>query len=149
MTTLVRQLVTAGVFALAAHAAVAQLTTTIQGPLAPGVYGRIDIGNAPPPPVIYPQPLIIERPAVQLGQAPLYLRVPPGHEKHWGKHCRKYNACGQPVYFVREGGFADYRRRQGDDNYKNYKEYKEENKENKEKKNKGDKHGNARGGRDD
>jgi hypothetical protein len=28
--------------------------------------------------------------------------VPPGHEKHWSKHCGKYGACGQPVYFVRE-----------------------------------------------
>jgi hypothetical protein len=29
-------------------------------------------------------------------------RVPPGHAKHWNKHCRKYNACGQPVYFVQD-----------------------------------------------
>ena len=35
-------------------------------------------------------------------QQPIYLRVPPGHEKHWAKHCAKYNACGQPVYFVRD-----------------------------------------------
>ena len=33
---------------------------------------------------------------------PVYLRVPPGHEKHWSKHCAKYGACGRPVYFVRE-----------------------------------------------
>ena len=31
-----------------------------------------------------------------------YLRVPPGHEKHWSKHCAQYHACGRPVYFVRE-----------------------------------------------
>jgi hypothetical protein len=33
---------------------------------------------------------------------PIYLHVPPGHEKHWSKHCAQYNACGRPVYFVRD-----------------------------------------------
>jgi hypothetical protein len=28
--------------------------------------------------------------------------VPPGHEKHWRKYCSQYDACGQPVYFVRD-----------------------------------------------
>jgi len=69
----------------------------------PGVYGRIDIGNMAPPPVILPQPVIITRPAVAVAQpAPLYLYVPPGHQKNWAKHCGRYNACGQPVYFVKE-----------------------------------------------
>lgn len=67
----------------------------------PGVYGRIEIG-AQPPPVLYPQPMIIQRPAVVAQQAPLYLYVPPGHAKHWGKHCARYNACARPVYFVQE-----------------------------------------------
>ena len=31
---------------------------------------------------------------------PVYLHVPPGHAKNWSKHCRKYNACDRPVYFV-------------------------------------------------
>ena len=35
-------------------------------------------------------------------QQPLYLYVPPGHQKHWAKHCARYNACGHPVYFVQE-----------------------------------------------
>jgi len=34
--------------------------------------------------------------------APLYLYVPPGHQKKWAKHCGAYNACGRPVYFVKE-----------------------------------------------
>jgi hypothetical protein len=106
------------VSALAALPAQAQVTTTVQGVLAPGVYGRIDIGNAPPPPVIYAQPVIIQRAPVYVEQQPLYLRVPPGHEKNWGKHCRKYNACGQPVYFVREGGRQeDHDRGRDDDNH--------------------------------
>jgi hypothetical protein len=34
--------------------------------------------------------------------APIYLRVPPGHRKHWERYCGAYGACGQPVYFVRD-----------------------------------------------
>ncbi|MES2182625.1 MAG: hypothetical protein V4493_11065 [Pseudomonadota bacterium] len=33
---------------------------------------------------------------------PIYLRVPPGHAKHWDKHCREYNACNERVYFVQD-----------------------------------------------
>ena len=68
----------------------------------PGVYGRIDIGNFPQPQVIYAQPMIIQRPAQYVQQQPVYLYVPPGHQKNWKKHCGRYNACGQPVYFVKE-----------------------------------------------
>ena len=68
----------------------------------PGVYGRIELGSRPPPPVLYPQPVIIARPAVVVAEPPLYLYVPPGHAKKWGKHCYRYNACGRQVYFVRE-----------------------------------------------
>jgi hypothetical protein len=68
----------------------------------PGVYGRIEIGGQPPPPVMYPQPVIIARPAVVVQQPPLYLYVPPGHAKDWRKHCGQYNACSRQVYFVQE-----------------------------------------------
>jgi len=68
----------------------------------PGVYGRIDIGNMPPPPVILPQPVIITPARVAVHREPVYLYVPPGHQKKWAKHCGQYNACGQPVYFVQE-----------------------------------------------
>jgi len=68
----------------------------------PGVYGRIDIGNFPPPPVIYAQPVVIAPTPVAVYQRPVYLYVPPGHQKNWGKHCARYAACGQPVYFVQE-----------------------------------------------
>ena len=67
----------------------------------PGVYGRIEIG-AQPPPVMYPQPVIVARPAVVVQQPPLYLYVPPGHAKDWRKHCGHYNACSRQVYFVQE-----------------------------------------------
>jgi hypothetical protein len=35
----------------------------------------------------------------------IYLRVPPGHAKHWGKHCREYNACGERVLFVQDNWY--------------------------------------------
>lgn len=67
----------------------------------PGFYGQVNIGNAPPPAVIYPQPVVIVPDHRYVHAAPLYLRVPPGHERHWDRHCAQYHACGRPVYFVR------------------------------------------------
>ena len=68
----------------------------------PGVYGRINIGNYPQPVLVAPQPVIIVPAPVAVQRQPIYLYVPPGHQKNWGKHCARYNACGQPVYFVQE-----------------------------------------------
>ena len=68
----------------------------------PGFYGQINIGNIPPPPVVYAQPVVVARSPQHVSAQPIYLHVPPGHEKHWNKHCGEYNACGRPVYFVRD-----------------------------------------------
>ncbi|HQW19408.1 MAG TPA: hypothetical protein PLI90_01910 [Rhodocyclaceae bacterium] len=68
----------------------------------PGLYGRVDIGDFSPPQVIYTKPMQIRPTPVDMAPVPLYLHVPPGHARHWRKYCRKYNACGQPVYFVQE-----------------------------------------------
>jgi hypothetical protein len=68
----------------------------------PGVYGRIELGSQPPPPLLYAQPVVIHQPTVVVRQPPLYLYVPPGHAKDWGKHCGRYNACSRQVYFVQE-----------------------------------------------
>ena len=78
------------------------VNATVGGQLAPGVYGRINIGNAAPPPVIYAEPMIAQRPTVVLPRAPIYLYVPPGHARDWRRHCAHYGACNQPVYFVQE-----------------------------------------------
>jgi hypothetical protein len=67
----------------------------------PGFYGRLDIGDYPRPRVIYAQPIIIER-GMPMNRPPVYLRVPPGHAKHWSKHCHEYNACGERVLFVHD-----------------------------------------------
>ncbi len=73
----------------------------------PGVYGRIDIGRFPQPQLIVQQPVIINRPAVYVASPPVYLWVPPGHQKNWRNHCGRYNACGQPVYFVRDTWYRE------------------------------------------
>jgi len=74
----------------------------------PGFYGRIDIGGYPAPRVVYAEPVIIQAPRAGVAPGrPLYLHVPPGHAKDWRKHCGKYGACGQPVYFVQENWYND------------------------------------------
>lgn len=72
----------------------------------PGFYGRIDIGNAPQPRLIYAEPIVIERQVRYVG-SPLYLHVPPGHAKKWSKHCGAYNACNRQVYFVQDDWYND------------------------------------------
>jgi hypothetical protein len=71
----------------------------------PGFYGQIDIGNVSRPQVLYAQPVWVQRRPVEI--EPIYLRVPPGHEKKWSKHCARFNACGRPVYFVRDDWYRN------------------------------------------
>jgi hypothetical protein len=80
----------------------------------PGVYGRIDSGRFPQPQVVMAQPVIITRPVVVVQQAlpppppqPVYMWVPPGHQKNWRKHCSRYRACGVPVYFVQDQWYGE------------------------------------------
>lgn len=106
-------IVTIGVCALAALAALAQGSARAAVDVGvsiqisePGVYGRIDIGKFPRPQVVVEQPVVIAGPK-RPGPAaqPVYLWVPPGHQKHWDKHCGRYNACGVPVLFVQESWY--------------------------------------------
>ncbi len=69
----------------------------------PGFYGRLDIGDYPQPRLIYLQPRVIER--VSIERPPIYLHVPPGHARNWRKHCGRYNACGERVYFVQDSWY--------------------------------------------
>ena len=95
----------ASVVALSAcvHPGSVNVGVRASGEIAPGVYGRIDVRNRPPPLLLYPQPVIIVRQAYPV--APVYLHVPPGHARDWSKHCRKYDACGVPVYFVKSAEY--------------------------------------------
>ena len=68
----------------------------------PGFFGQINIGDVPQAPrLVYARPVVIHRDPAFADQ-PVYLHVPPGHEKHWARHCAEYHACGRPVYFVRD-----------------------------------------------
>ena len=73
----------------------------------PGFYGRIDIGTAPRPELIYSQPIVVHPVPAGVAYRPVYMHVPPGHAEHWGNHCHRYNACGRPVYFVRDRWYND------------------------------------------
>ncbi|MEO5732505.1 MAG: hypothetical protein ABIN96_11560 [Rubrivivax sp.] len=93
----------------AAHAADVGVSVQIS---QPGVYGRVDIGRFPQPVVVVQQPVIVRQPAYRDRRAapvvqPVYLWVPPGHRKHWSKHCAHYGACGTPVYFVRDDWYRE------------------------------------------
>ena len=84
----------------------------------PGFYGTIDIGNFPPPQVIHARPVIVQAAPAGVVLEPLYLRVPPGHLRHWSRHCAEYHACDRPVYFVRDSWYEHtyvpaYRAREG------------------------------------
>lgn len=99
-----------------ANAADFDLRVILSGEIAPGVYGRIDFGATPPPPVLYAKPIVIARqPGPPVG--PVYLHVPPGHAKNWAKHCHRYGACGRPVYFVKSAEYEPgykHRKEKGD-----------------------------------
>jgi hypothetical protein len=83
------------------------ISVAIRGEIVPGVYGRVDLTNRPaPPPVVYAQPVVIERPPPEaVVQQPIYLHVPPGHAHNWRKHCHEYHACNRPVYFVKSAEY--------------------------------------------
>jgi len=112
-----KTLVLAAVLLSAATAAVAQVGVSVTVG-QPGFYGRLDIGDYPAPQLIYAQPVIVQRPQYYSAR-PIYLRVPPGHAKNWSKHCRRYNACNQEVYFVQDSWYNNqyaprYRQQHGD-----------------------------------
>src|SRR3954466_9921984 len=81
-----------------ANAGDVSVGVTISGEIVPGVYGRVDLANRPPPPLVYAAPVVIVRPPPRVVLEPIYLHVPPGHARNWGKHCAEYQACNRPVY---------------------------------------------------
>jgi hypothetical protein len=99
-----KRLVLASLLTVAASATLAADVGVSISVGQPGFYGQIDIGSAPRPVLMYPQPVVIQPVHVvqPVPVQPLYLHVPPGHAKDWKKHCSKYNACARPVYFVKD-----------------------------------------------
>ena len=76
----------------------------------PGVFGRVDIGRFPQPQVVVAQPVVIVQRPVTVVQPvqPVYMWVPPDHRQNWRRHCGAYNACGVPVYFVRDQWYEQH-----------------------------------------
>lgn len=88
--------------AVASLSATAQVSVTIG---QPGFYGRVDMGNFAPPPVVYGPPVLVS--GGYYSGAPVYLRVPPGHRRNWSRYCGRYGACGQRVLFVRDDWYTN------------------------------------------
>jgi hypothetical protein len=72
--------------------------TTVGSEFTPGVFGQINVNNAPPPPVFYPQPVVGGQEVY--GAPPMYVYAPIEETQNWGYFCGKYRACGIPVYFI-------------------------------------------------
>lgn len=79
----------------------AYVNVTAGGPLRPGVYGRIEVRNAPPPPLLSSRPVVASREPGPSRLEPVYLYVPAGQVRRWSRYCDRYDACERPVYFVR------------------------------------------------
>jgi hypothetical protein len=90
------------------------INVLLSGEVAPGVYGQVEIGNAPRPTVVYDQPRVIVVDKRYARSEPIYLHVPPGHSMHWDKHCHQYNACGRRVYFVKSREYEPEYQREHD-----------------------------------
>lgn len=98
------------------------INVLLAGEVAPGVYGQVEIGNAPRPVLVYAQPMVIAVDKRYARAQPVYLHVPPGHAKHWSKHCAEYHACGRQVYFVKSREYEpEYRSERDDREHKEHK----------------------------
>jgi len=141
-----RFLIAAAVVATTVSLAAPALATDVGVSISigqPGFYGRIDIGDYPQPQVIYAQPMVIER--VPVDRPPIYLRVPPDHSKHWSKHCRKYNACGERVFFVHDTWYnREYVPRYQERHRDRRDDRRDESRDDRRGNNKNDRHGNDR-----
>ena len=88
--------------ATAVPAAASELRNlTTGGPLRPGIYGRIEVRGTTPPPVIYGQPVLVSQTTIPARMQPVYLYVPPGQVRKWKQSCARWQACDQPVLFIR------------------------------------------------
>ena len=106
MKSLIRTVFVGAALVAAAAPALAQTNVSINIG-QPGFYGRIDIGDFAPQPVVYAQQPVIVREVRHVRSQPVYLRVPPGHRKNWSRHCGRYDACGRPVMFVRDDWYTN------------------------------------------
>ena len=105
MKTTIRLIAAAAVAAACTAPALAAVGVSVNVG-EPGFFGSLDIGGYPPPQTVYARPVVIQRGPDYVDQ-PLYLHVPPGREANWRRYCREYNACGRPVFFVRDDWYRN------------------------------------------
>jgi len=94
----------------------------------PGFFGQLDLGHIDVrPPVIYMRPVQAHR--VRRGEVvePVYMRVPRRETRNWRRYCSRYQACGRPVYFVRDDWYSNvyapqYRERHRQDHRQDHRE---------------------------
>ena len=116
------------------------INVVLEGEVAPGVYGRVELGKGSHPAIYYPEPLVIVHEPKYSNYQPVYLHVPPGHAKHWRKHCHKYHACERPVYFIKSVEYAEsYQREHSHDHHQHSDKKHKDKQHNKEKSNHKDK----------
>jgi hypothetical protein len=120
----------------------------------PGFYGQIDVGNYGRPAVIYSRPITITRGRYGTSLEPLYLRVPQGHSRDWKRYCGRYDACGRPVYFVRNDWYSNvyaprYREdhREGRRDYRDDRDNRGDRRDNDDRNDRDDRDDRGRGGR--
>ena len=82
----------------------------LSGELRPGLYGQVELGNAPRPAMVYDYPVMVREERVYRYAEPVYLHVPPAYISNWSYHCGYYHACGRRVYFVRSVEYDNYYR---------------------------------------
>ena len=104
--TLIRIVSALALIATTAAASATNVNVIVEGEIKPGVYGRVEVNNpGAPPPVWRAQPVIIAPQPQAIEVVPVYVHVPPGHARNWRKHCRHYDACGRPVYFIKSAEY--------------------------------------------
>ena len=129
-----------GVAGLPAQADDLGINVILEGEVAPGVYGRVELGNNSHPDIYYPQPVVIVQEPRYAKYKPVYLHVPPGHAKHWSKHCQEYHACERPVYFVKSVEYEESYQREHAHDHDHDHDHDGKKSKGKEKGNKHDKH---------
>lgn len=112
MKKLLAALALLGLAAAAPAAFAADVAVSVQFG-QPGVYGRVDIGRYVHPEVVVQRPVVVRRrpvvrgPVVVVAPQPVYLWVPPVQQQQWSRYCGRYEACGVPVYFVKDRWYRD------------------------------------------
>lgn len=77
------------------------INVILSGELQPGMYGEVELNNAPRPRIVYQRPVVVVQDRRYIREEPIYVHVPPDHSRRWSRHCHSYNACGRRVYFVK------------------------------------------------